>query len=175
MENERAEPAAALRSPADWFDTESAAVVTILLGVFQVILAACFVDVTQSPPKLFIFVLLLGILIIAGGVLTLANEKNPRKILVQGCACSNVLGLLLALLGFGLYCYSITHLEAEGACFGVSDHYYYYDHTTISCPADRLKAYSWSLTLLLIIYDVGAVIMQCLLSVIAIRTLKTVS
>ncbi|KAJ4926925.1 hypothetical protein JOQ06_014667 [Pogonophryne albipinna] len=46
-----------------WFDPESAAVVTILLGLFQVLLSVPLAYADQTLPKLFILPLVLGILV----------------------------------------------------------------------------------------------------------------
>ncbi|CAI5681611.1 uncharacterized protein si:dkey-9i23.16 isoform X2 [Oreochromis aureus] len=106
---------ARLRRLFAWFDPESVAVLTILLGLFQVLFSAPFAYIDQSFPKLFILPLVLGIVVMAGGSFTMANEKNPS----------------------------------------------------------RLLDYSWSVTLLLLLFDTGAVVMHCLLSISAFKTLKT--
>ncbi|GAA6233770.1 uncharacterized protein LOC108889093 [Lates japonicus] len=155
-----------------WFDPETAGVVTILLGLFQVVLSVPLAYADQTLPKLFILPLVLGILIVTGGSFTMANERNPSRQLLQGCACSNVAGLLGALLAFCLYSYSLSTVNTEEICMpAVFDHDYrrpYYE-----CPGEHLMAYCWSLTLLLLLYDTGAVVLHCLLSVSALKTLKT--
>lgn len=159
-----------LRRLATWFDPESAAVVTILLGLFQMLLSASLAHTNQTLPKLFILPLVMGILIVAGGSFTMANERNPSRLLLQGCACSNVVGLLGALLAFCLYCYSLNTPHNDDLCLSPpADHYYssYYQ-----CPSEHLAAYSWSVTLLLLLYDTIAMVMHCLLSVSAFKTLK---
>ncbi|XP_035492975.1 uncharacterized protein si:dkey-9i23.16 isoform X2 [Scophthalmus maximus] len=67
-----------------WFDPETAGVVTILLGLFQVVLSVPLAGSTTSLPKLFILPLVLGVLIVTGGSLTMANEKNPSRQLAIG-------------------------------------------------------------------------------------------
>ncbi|KAM4583642.1 uncharacterized protein PAE49_003519 isoform 2-T4 [Odontesthes bonariensis] len=155
-----------------WFDPESAAVVTILLGLFQVLLSASLAYAEQSLPKFFILPLVLGILIIAGGSFTMANERNPNSLLLCGCACSNLLGLLGALLALCLYCYALSTQHNEVLCPSPPEDFYYH-RSNYSCPLENLTAYYWSIVLLLLLYDIGAVIMHCLLSVSAIKTLKT--
>ncbi|XP_040003222.1 uncharacterized protein si:dkey-9i23.16 [Xiphias gladius] len=155
-----------------WFDPETAGVVTILLGLFQVVLSVPLAYADQTLPKLFILPLVLGILILVGGSFTMANERNPSRQLLQGCACSNVVGLLGALLAFCLYCYSLHTVRSEELCMPIpSDHYYrqsYYE-----CPGELLTAYCWSVTVLLLLYNTGAVVLHCLLSVYALKALKT--
>ncbi|KAF3687063.1 hypothetical protein EXN66_Car002735 [Channa argus] len=149
-----------------WFDPESAAVVTILLGLFQLVLSVPLVHCLQTLPKLFILPIFLGLLIVAGGSLTMANERNPSRQLLQGCAYTNVLGLLGALLAFILYCYSLSTISTEVLCEHLPE-----DHRH-QCPTEALAAFSWSITFLLLIYNTGAMILHGLLSVSALKALK---
>ncbi|KAL3966439.1 hypothetical protein ACER0C_030825 [Sarotherodon galilaeus] len=159
---------ARLRRLFAWFDPESVAVLTILLGLFQVLFSAPFAYIDQSLPKLFILPLVLGIVVMAGGSFTMANEKNPSRLLLQGCVCSNVVGLLGTLLAFGLYYYTLHTSHSEVTC--LDDHYNGYSRV---CLPQLLADYSWSVTLLLLLFDTGAVVMHCLLSISAFKTLKT--
>ncbi|KAM6939584.1 uncharacterized protein FYW49_008152 [Xenentodon cancila] len=157
-----------------WFDPESAAVVTILLGLFQLLLSAPLAHIDQSLPKLFILSLFMGILIIAGGSFTMANVRNPpNKLLFQGCVCSNLVGLLMSLLAFCIYFYILVNHQ-EDLCESTSEplfhHYYFYSDR---CPSEILANYSWTVKLLLVLYDSGAVVMHCLLSVSALKTRHT--
>uniref|UniRef100_UPI0037E73034 uncharacterized protein n=1 Tax=Semicossyphus pulcher TaxID=241346 RepID=UPI0037E73034 len=173
MSSEGAEPAVGprLHRLSSWFDPETAAVVTILLGLFQVLLSVPLSYAGLTLPKFFILPLVLGIIIVAGGSLTVANERNPSRLLLQGCACSNVLGLLGATLAFCLYIHSLISMHKySGPCFPPSDMEY---RRSYRCPGEVLVAHSWSVTLLLLLYDAGAVFLHCLLSVSALRALKT--
>ncbi|XP_047435512.1 uncharacterized protein si:dkey-9i23.16 [Mugil cephalus] len=156
---------------APWFDPESAAVTTILLGLFQVLLAASVAQTDEVLPKLFVLPLVSGLLIVAGGSLTVANERNPSRLLLRGCACSNGVGLLGALLAFCLYCYTLSLQDTEEECPSIPHEYYY--QSFYSCPPTDLAKLTSSVTLLLLLYDTGAAIMHCLLSVSAFKTLKT--
>ncbi|XP_035856517.1 uncharacterized protein si:dkey-9i23.16 isoform X2 [Sander lucioperca] len=131
-----------------WFDPETAGVVTILLGLFQ---------------------------IVAGGSLTIANEKNSSRLLLRGCACSNVVGLLAALLAFCLYCYSLSMVNSKELCDPSVTTFpdYNYRGTRYGCPEEHLRAYCWSLKLLLLLYNMAAVLLHSLLSVSALKALKT--
>lgn len=44
---------------------------------------------------------------------TKSDSLHPQ---LQGCACSNVVGLIGTLLAFFLYCYSLSTLGTEGLC-----------------------------------------------------------
>lgn len=102
--------------------------------------------------------------IVTGGSFTIANERNPSRRLLQGCACSNAIGLLGALIAFCIYCYNISIVEKGEKCL--------VDPSSPECAGEFAKAYSWSVTLLLLIYDSGAIFLNCLLSVYAVRALK---
>ncbi|XP_038589417.1 uncharacterized protein si:dkey-9i23.16 [Micropterus salmoides] len=155
-----------------WFDPESAAVVTILLGLFQVLLSVPLAYADQTLPKLYILPLVLGILIVAGGSFTMANERNPSRLLLRSCACSNVVGLLGALLAFCLYCYSFIILHKKELCVYVSLGHEYGRHSSYGCPGELLQAYCWSVTLLLLLHDTWAAVLHCLLSVSALKALR---
>ncbi|XP_058496829.1 uncharacterized protein si:dkey-9i23.16 [Solea solea] len=153
---------------ATWFDPESAAVVSILLGLFQVLLSAPLAYAGQTLPKFYILPFVLGVIIVAGGSLTMANERYPSRYLLQGCACSNALGLLGALLAFVLYCYSLNKVHTEDCIPVPNDR-----PSRFKCPEEVLAAYTSSVTLLLVLYDTCAVVLQCLLTVSAFKALKT--
>ncbi|TWW59402.1 uncharacterized protein si:dkey-9i23.16 [Takifugu flavidus] len=156
-----------------WFDPESAAVVTILLGLFQVLMSALLVYTDTTLPKIFILPLLLGILIMAGGSLTMANERNPSRSLLQQCASSNVAGLVGALLAFCLYCYSLSVLpKATCPLPPTPSSYHYYRSTYFGCPLELMEAYTWSIIMLLLLYNSGAIFLHGFLSLSAIKTLK---
>nr|XP_046256428.1 uncharacterized protein si:dkey-9i23.16 isoform X2 [Scatophagus argus] len=151
-----------------WFDPETAAVVTILLGLFQVLLSVLLAYADDTLPKLFIMPLGIGILIVAGGSFTMASERNPSRQVLQRCACSNVIGLLGTVLVFCLYCYSLS-ITRKNVC-GNIDPDGYRQH---GCPEEVLAAYCTSVLQLLLVYDTGAVVMHGLLSVSAVKALKT--
>ncbi|XP_037111048.1 uncharacterized protein si:dkey-9i23.16 [Syngnathus acus] len=98
-----------------WFDMKAAAVATILLGLFQLLLSAPLVYTGQSLPNFFILPLVSGIIIVAGGSFTMAKKRNSG--------------------GFWAYC--------------------------------------WGVTLLLLLYDIGAIILHFLMSVYALKALKS--
>ncbi|XP_047222540.1 uncharacterized protein si:dkey-9i23.16 [Girardinichthys multiradiatus] len=156
-----------------WFDIEIAAVVTILLGLFQLLLSASLIQTDKFLPKFFfILPFVLGIVIVAGGSFTISSKKNPSKLLLRGCAWSNVLGLLGSLLAFCIYSYILKTQKNMEPC--LSDYYDLPWDPSLShlCPPEALAAYIWSLTLQMLLYDTAAVVMHFLLSVCAFKTLK---
>ncbi|XP_069544501.1 uncharacterized protein [Brachyistius frenatus] len=138
MASEGAEPATGprLHRLSTWFDPESAAVVTVLLGLFQLLLSPSFAHTDNTLPKLFILPLVLGLLIVAGGSFTIANERSPSRLLLRGCACSNVVGLLGALLAFCLYCYNLSCLQEDIPCLSVPIDSY--SSSQYRCPRQQL-------------------------------------
>ncbi|CAJ1053261.1 uncharacterized protein LOC108889093 [Xyrichtys novacula] len=99
-------------------------------------------------------------------------ERNPSKLLLQGCACSNVVGLLGATLALCLYSYGLSSVQNVAPCPPYS-HDLDYRSSSYKCPGDLLAAHSWSLLFLLLLYNTGAVLLHCILSVSALRALKT--
>ncbi|KAM8878906.1 uncharacterized protein AB9W97_014537 isoform 1-T2 [Spinachia spinachia] len=150
------------------FNHEAAAVVTILLGVFQVMLSVVLFYTDPALPKFFLLPLLLGILIITGGSFTFANERNASRLLLRGCACSHLVGLVGTLLAFCLYCYTLNAFSNTDHC-GPSPTM----ATQPGCPKEWLAVYGTSVTLLLLLYDTGAAVMHSLLTVSALKALKT--
>ncbi|KAJ0033540.1 hypothetical protein NQD34_000647 [Periophthalmus magnuspinnatus] len=148
-----------------WFDIESAAVVTILFGLFQVMLSVPLAYAAPiDMPKFFVLPLFIGILIITGGSLAMANERNPNRYLLQGCACSNIISLLGAVIAFCLYCVSISNIPKEkDDCWTVR-------HEV--CSLNFLMRFCMSILILLVFYDTGAIIMNCILSALSLRELK---
>ncbi|XP_067106692.1 uncharacterized protein si:dkey-9i23.16 isoform X2 [Osmerus mordax] len=62
------------------FDPEAAGVVTILLGLFQVLLSVPLYHMPISLPKhSFLVPLIIGFVIVAAGAFVVANEKSPNR------------------------------------------------------------------------------------------------
>ncbi|XP_035992617.1 uncharacterized protein si:dkey-9i23.16 [Fundulus heteroclitus] len=149
-----------------WFDIEIAAVVTILLGIFQLLLSASLIQTDQIMSRFFILPFVLGTVMITGGSFTMANERQSSNLLLRGCAFSNVLGLLGSLLGFCIYSYTLANPNNIGSC----QPYNYQLHDL--CPEEKLAAYTWSLNVQLLLYDAAAVVTSFLLSFCAFKALK---
>ncbi|XP_061844334.1 uncharacterized protein [Nerophis lumbriciformis] len=152
-----------------WYDQEATAVVSILLGLFQLILSVPLGFSHLTLPYIFILPLVSGILIVVGGSFIMANERNPSRLLLQGSACSNLVGLLSALISFCLYCYSLSIKDNHEQCSLLPEDYNY----PRECPIDALLAYSWSVTVMLLLYNFGAVVLHIVFSVFSLKALKT--
>lgn len=147
-----------------WLDLESAAVVTILLGLFQVLLAVplAYTGPTDMP-RFYVLPLFIGILIVSGGSLAMANERSPSRYLLQGSACSNVASLLGAVIAFCLYCVGLNNLPWRENCD--------YDHSP-DCALNYIAKYSMAILILLLVYDAGAIVLNCILSALSLKELK---
>lgn len=171
MSSEEAAPPS-VQSPtqrlASWLDLESVAVITILFGLFQVLLCVPLAySGTANMPKIFILPLLIGILVVIGGSLAMANERNPSRYLLQGCACSNAISLLGAIIAFCLYCVNIKRIPSPEMCE---------DFTNLrlraECSGEYVMLYSLSILILLLFYDTGAIILNGILSALSLKELK---
>lgn len=56
---------------------------------------------------------------------------------IQGCACGNLVGLLVALIALGLYCYSFNTIKFEDElCLPVPSDY---EEGPYKCPGEFLR------------------------------------
>lgn len=156
-----------------WFDPETAAVVTILLGLFQVLLSVPLVFASSYPPSLFALPLVIGAFVVAGGSIAVATERNPSRLLLKGCAFGNIVCLLGATLALALYCYVMSKLSSPVEC-PINSYDSHYGSYRSKCPGELLMAHCWALLLLLLLYDTGAVLMHSVLSASSFMALKAV-
>ncbi|CAB1328098.1 unnamed protein product [Coregonus sp. 'balchen'] len=137
------------------FDPEVVAVVSILLGLFQVLLAV--------PVYYMDFV--------TAGSFAIACEKSPSRKLLMGCAYTNVASLVAGLLALCMYSVSLHSVQgfAEPCTLPNIDLYTGAAH---KCPGEYLEGFFRSVTVLLIVYDLGALILHSLLSFSALKGLR---
>lgn len=125
--------------------------------------------------------------------------RNVSTSQLQQCASSNVAGLVGTLLAFCLYCYSLKalpHTKCPGNHLNIYRHYKPFDCPIqvleVSCTLSTLyclgfrklcrgtkcavvsssQAYTWSIIMLLLLYNIGAIFLHGFLSLSAIKTLK---
>ncbi|XP_064782286.1 uncharacterized protein si:dkey-9i23.16 [Oncorhynchus masou masou] len=147
------------------FDPEVVAVVSILLGLFQVLLAVPLYYMDIGLPKLQLMLpLFIGFLFVTAGSFAFACEKSPSRQLLTGCAYTNVASLLAGLLALCMYSVSLHSVQgtAEPCTLPSID----------LCPGEYLEGFFRSVTVLLIIYDLGALILHSLLSLSALKGLR---
>ncbi|XP_038856038.1 uncharacterized protein LOC120052899 isoform X3 [Salvelinus namaycush] len=135
------------------FDPEVVAVVSILLGLFQVLLAVPLYYMDVGLPKLqFMLPLFIGFLL-------------------TGCAYTNMASLLAGLLALCMYSVSLHSVQgtAQPCTLPSID---LYAGAAQKCPGEYLEGFFRSVTVLLIVYDLGALILHSLLSLSALKGLR---
>ncbi|XP_010889948.2 uncharacterized protein si:dkey-9i23.16 [Esox lucius] len=151
------------------FDPEATGVVAILLGVFQVLLAVPLYYMDISLPKAqFLLPLFIGILFVMAGSFAVACEKTPSRHLLTGCAYTNVASLLAGLLALCIYSVSLNNVQASAESCTL----YKAESLDDKCPGEFLEDFFRSITALLIVYDLGALILHTLLSFSALKGLR---
>ncbi|KAJ8271239.1 hypothetical protein COCON_G00100980 [Conger conger] len=166
-------PQPRLHRPFLFFDLEALGVVAILLGVFQVLMALPLYFIDQGLPVLYILPLCVGVMFVAAGSFAVACEKTPSKELLKGCAISNLAGLVGALCAFCVYSVCIHSPPTFRPCVRTSYYYHYHDPDETPCPGDLLTMFFRMLSILLLIYDIAALILHSLLTFSALKGLKT--
>ncbi|XP_062384626.1 uncharacterized protein si:dkey-9i23.16 [Sardina pilchardus] len=146
------------------YDPEAAAVVSVVLGLLQVLLAAP-VYFMKLKPFLFVVPLIFGMLFVSGGSFAVACSKYPDRRLLKSCAYSNMACLLGALVAVCVYIVVLCS-ELPQLCLK-SDDYYENDHI-----CDRLHQLSYGIVGSLLVYDIAAMILHSLLSYSAVKGLK---
>ncbi|XP_029621969.1 uncharacterized protein si:dkey-9i23.16 isoform X2 [Salmo trutta] len=135
------------------FDPEVVAVMSILLGLMQVLLAVPLYYMDVGLPKLHIVLpLFIGFLL-------------------TGCAYTNVASLVAGLLALCLYSVSLHSVQGSAAPCTLPNTNLY-TLTAQKCPGEYLKEFFRSLIVLLIVYDLGALTLHSLLSFSALKGLR---
>ncbi|KAL1023606.1 hypothetical protein UPYG_G00043440 [Umbra pygmaea] len=150
------------------FDPEAVGVVAILLGVFQVLLAVplYYMDVDLHITQLLL-PLFIGLLFVLAGSFAVASEKSPSRRLLMGCAYTNVASLIAGLLALCLYSVSLNTVHGSDVPCTFKGEMY-----PEKCPGQYLEDFFRSITGLLIIYDLGALIVHSLISFSALKGLR---
>ncbi|KAJ8339861.1 hypothetical protein SKAU_G00344940 [Synaphobranchus kaupii] len=169
-----APPQPRLHRPFRFYDPEAIAVVAILLGVVQILLALPLYFLDSGLPLLFALPLCVGLMFVAAGSFGVACEKSPSRQLLKSCAYSNLAGLVGALCALCVYSVCILSPPRFGPCNKNTSFYNdYLDPGMIVCPGDLLISFYQMLSALLLIYDIAALILHSLLSFSALKGLKT--
>ncbi|XP_070972130.1 uncharacterized protein [Oncorhynchus clarkii lewisi] len=153
------------------FDPEVVAVMSILLGLFQVLLAVPLYYIDIGLPKLQLTLpLFIGFLFVMAGSFAFACEKSPSRQLLTGCAYTNVASLVASLLALCLYSVSLHSVQGSAApCTLPSIDLYTW--AAQKCPGEYLEEFFRSIIVLLIVYDLGALTLHSLLSFSALKGL----
>lgn len=147
----------------------------ILLGILQMLMMFPMYYLQISyPQKLFIVPGCIGALVLMAGSLVVASEKNPSRQMLKGCAWITTASLLGALLALCMYVSSVVYLEPEPERCSLREHpdEFFNLNTELECPSDYLEKYFIGMVVLLVLYDLSALILQGFLSVSSFKGLR---
>ncbi|XP_072534598.1 uncharacterized protein [Salminus brasiliensis] len=152
-----------------FYDPEVLAVMTILIGLFQVLLAFPAYFLSEDIRVFYLCPVLVGAMHVAVGSCAFVCERSPSRQWLKKCLYSTFGGLLLgfgAIIMYGYAANSITYFESckPEELSDISEDYH--------CPRDAFVGFFREYTLLMAIYAVVALILQFFLSISAIKGLK---
>ncbi|XP_069047767.1 uncharacterized protein [Lepisosteus oculatus] len=147
-------------------DPEALGVVTVLLGIFQLLLAIPVYYTDLQPPRVLITPVLIGVLFIIAGSFSIACEKSPSRQLLRGCLYSNGAGLLVALCAVFVYSVSLHQIPKAESCESHGP------DVTICQLTAAFRGMTIGVAALLMIYDIAALVLQSVLAFCALRELK---
>ncbi|XP_060780840.1 uncharacterized protein si:dkey-9i23.16 [Neoarius graeffei] len=159
-------PPCKLHRPFRFYDPEVVAVMTILLGLFQVFLGLPTYYMSINIKLLYVCPLFVGVVYVTGGSFAMACERFPSRKLVKNCLYSSVFGLLVGLSAVVVYSYAVNDIKSVEGCKseGLSK---------LNCPEDSIINYFNAISALLLIYDMGGLTLQGFLLFSAMKGLKT--
>ncbi|KAI1887836.1 hypothetical protein AGOR_G00194540 [Albula goreensis] len=164
-----------LHRPFIFFDPEAVAVVAILLGVIPVLLAVPLYFLDIGLPKLYLLPLCVGLMFVTAGSFAVACEKSPSREKLKGCAYTNLAGLVGALCALCVYSWCIHSPPALESCTEDVNFYDYgYSSRSWHCPAQAMSTFFGNISTLLLIYDIAALFLHCLLSFSALKGLRII-
>lgn len=141
---------------------------TILIGLFQVILGFPAYYLSVDIRLLFLCPICVGAVHVTGGSLAFACERSPSRQLLKNCLYSTLCGLLLGFCAIIMYAFSANSIHSLENCNPEDLH-----GISIDCPRDSFVDFFKQYALLMGIYAVAALILQFFLSISAIKGLKS--
>ncbi|MCI4376145.1 hypothetical protein PGIGA_G00184950 [Pangasianodon gigas] len=148
------------------YDPEVVAVMTILLGLFQVLLGLPAYYMSINIKVLHLCPVFVGAVYVGGGSFAMACERTPSRKLLKSCLYASVFGLLVGLSAIVVYGYAVNDIKSVKTCESE-------EFTEFACPQEGVIEYFNSISALLLIYDMGALTLQGLLLFSAMKGLKT--
>ncbi|XP_027001806.1 uncharacterized protein si:dkey-9i23.16 [Tachysurus fulvidraco] len=148
------------------YDPEVVAVMTILLGLFQMLLGLPTYYMSLNIKVLHLCPVFVGAVFVAGGAFAMACERTPNRQLMKTCVYASAFGLLVGLCAIIVYAYAVNDIKSVEVC----------DHNVVrqsGCQKDEVIEYFISVSALLLIYDIGALTLQGLILFSAMKGLKT--
>ncbi|KAI7810863.1 uncharacterized protein si:dkey-9i23.16 [Triplophysa rosa] len=154
------------------YDPEVVAVIAILLGLFQVLLAVPTYNISLNTTFLFMCPLSVGCVSVIAGSLSMASERTPSRQLLKKSMFAGLASLGLALIAVFLYGYAVINNPVLPHCPEPDPEVtHFYENNT--CPRDVFLHLNNAISGLLIFYDVVALAVHCFLSYSAFQGLKT--
>ncbi|GAA6096451.1 uncharacterized protein si:dkey-9i23.16 [Tachysurus ichikawai] len=147
-------------------DPEVVAVMTILLGLFQMLLGFPTYYMSFNIKVLHVCPVFVGAAFVAGGAFAMACERAPSRQLMKTCVYASAFGLLVGLCAIIVYAYAINDIKSVEGCE-------FNGGRNIFCQKDDVIDYFISVSALLLIYDIGALTLQGLILFSAMKGLKT--
>ncbi|XP_053357797.1 uncharacterized protein si:dkey-9i23.16 isoform X2 [Clarias gariepinus] len=153
-----------LHRPFRVYDPEVIAVITILLGLFQVLMGFPAYYMSFNIQNLYVCPVFVGAVYVTGGSFAMACERAPSRKLVKNCLYVSVFAMLVGFSAIVVYGYGISDIKSVQGC----------EHSTdlVPCPQHGVIEYFKAISALLLIYDMGAFTLQGFLLFSAMKGLK---
>ncbi|KAG9275638.1 hypothetical protein AMEX_G10174 [Astyanax mexicanus] len=149
-----------------FYDPEVIAVLTILVGLFQVILAFPAYYLSIDVTFLYWCPICVGAMHVTGGSLAFVCERSPSKKMLKNCLYSTLCGLFLGFCAIILYGFSANSILSLETCTPQDL------QRSSECPRDAFVDFFRHYVLLMGIYAVAAIFLQSFLSISAIKALR---
>ncbi|XP_060728963.1 uncharacterized protein si:dkey-9i23.16 [Tachysurus vachellii] len=149
------------------YDPEVVAVMTILLGLFQMLLGLPTYYMSVNIKVLHVCPVVVGAAFVAGGAFAMACERAPSRQLMKSCVYASAFGLLVGLCAIIIYAYAVNDIKSVESVCELNE------GRRIGCQKDLVTEYFISVSALLLIYDIGALTLQGLILFSAMKGLKT--
>ncbi|KAL6487883.1 hypothetical protein MHYP_G00045090 [Metynnis hypsauchen] len=150
--------------PFRFYDPEAVAILTILFGLFQVLLGIPTFYLGVNIRMLYMCPVFVGAVHVTGGSFALACERSPSRQLLKNCLYFAVGGLFVGLSATVVYGYAFNNILSLDPCD--SDQHSRYSS---QCERDEFVDFFRAFTTLLSIYDVVALFLQCFISFSALK------
>ncbi|XP_035387463.1 uncharacterized protein si:dkey-9i23.16 [Electrophorus electricus] len=158
---------ATLHRPFRFYDPEVIAVLTILLGLFQLLLGIPTYYMSINIHVLYMCPVFVGSVYVTAGSFAMACERSPSRQLLKNCLYSGICSLVAGLCAIIVYGYAVSDIHYVPLCDA--------ENTTLksdSCPRDAFVDFFIAIATLLFVYDIAALLLQCFLSFSAMKGLK---
>ncbi|XP_076831660.1 uncharacterized protein LOC143477063 [Brachyhypopomus gauderio] len=157
-----------LHRPFRFYDPEAVAVLTILLGLFQVLLGIPVYYMSIRIHVLYMCPVFVGAVYVAGGTYAMACERSPSRQLLKHCLYSGIGALVLGLCAIVVYGYAVHDIKHFELCNSEQS----VTSSITDCPTYVFVGFFRAIAALLFLYDISALILQCFISFSAMKGLK---